>query len=227
MKKIDVLFVIFSACFSFGLGYFLHDKWFLGSLTLFLGCVQNLLMRRCKWFEEFAGLAETLVSTSVCFFSGLYGSAIFALLIYIPLAVFSIVTWKNNQIQGRVALKHMRAEKATIVVCLVVVFTAIISAGLFFIPGQNLPVFDTATNILDIAGIVLIALRYKEGWVCWFVCEVVEVVMWALMLGKGSGNAAMMIVTCTTYLVLYVWGFVSFAKTAQKQQKLQKKLKVA
>ena len=227
MKKIDILFVVFSACFSFGLGYFLRDKWFLGSITLFFGCLQNLFMRRRLWFEEFAGLAETLVSASVCFFSGLFGSSVFSLLVYVPLAVFSIACWKKNQSGGKVQLNKMTTERAAAVVTLVLVFTSAISAGLAFLPGQNLPVFDAATNILDIAGIVLIALRFKEGWICWFVCEVVELVMWALMIQKGSGNAMMMIVTCSTYLVLYVWGFASFAQATKKQQKMASRLKVA
>lgn len=112
MKKLKVFCYIVVVCgFSYGLGFIFHDQYFLGSTTLFLGCMQTLLMTMGKWYEEAVGILETITSTTVCIISGLYGSAIFTALVFIPLAIFSLVNWKNNENDGKVLLNKMETKK--------------------------------------------------------------------------------------------------------------------
>lgn len=221
-KRYMIIFILGALCFAYGLGFLFHDQYFLGSTTLFFGCLQTLLMTQGKWYEEAVGILETITSTTVCIISGLYGSAVFTALVFIPLAIFSLINWKNHENDGKVLLNKMTTAKSVLSISLIASATAIFSLLISIIPGQNLPMFDSATNILNIAGIILIALRYKEGWICWIFCNIVELVMWVVVLHSGfSNNAILMIITSSVYLLLDIWGFWSFIKIRINQEKPQ------
>ena len=204
---------------SYGLGWIFHDKWFLGSTTLYAGFIQTYFLTKGKWFEEFAGMFETMFTAIVCGLSGLYGNAIFTVLIYLPLTIFSLVNWKKHDNDGEVALNKMTFKKSILVIVSVIVSTLVISYLLSLIPGQKFPLFDTITNIFDICAILLIALRYKEGWILWIIDNVVDLTMWAMMYIKGySGNAIMMMIMSVIYMGLNIWGFLSFIKLRRGQE---------
>ena len=222
-KSYIILYVITTFSLSYGLGLLFDDQYLLGSTTLFFGFIQTLLMTKGKWYEEFVGLIETICSTIVCVLSCLYGSAIFTVLIFIPISIFSIVNWKKNEHDGEVTLNKMTVKKSALVLTLIVASTCLISWLISLIPNQNLPFFDTLVNILDIAGILLIALRYKEGWILWILCNIVELTMWIILEMDGvNNNSIMMIITAVIFLALNIWGFVSFLKLRKKQETIQK-----
>lgn len=218
-KKISIVYFILTFCFSFGLGILFKDKFLLGSLTLFLGFAQTYFMTKGKWYEEFVGIFETIMSTIVCALACMYGGAIFTILIYIPLSIFSIVNWKKNENNDIVQLNKMTASKSIITILLVIVCTAVLSFLLSLIPTQRLAFWDACGDILEISGILLIALRYKEGWIAWILCNIVELTTWIIVLTKGySQNAIMMIIMSVIYIGLNVWGYISFIRLRKNQE---------
>lgn len=229
MKKLKVISYFFgSLIISYGLGIIFHDKYLIGSTTLFLGFIQTGLMTKGKWYEEFAGLLETISSAIVCILAGLYGSAIFSGLILVPAAIFSMINWKKHDADkdGIVDLNKMTLKKSVLIVISILASSALVSFFISLIPGQNLPVLDSVTNILNVAGIVLIGLRYKEGWIFWLICNLVELSMWITLLSKGYfGNTIMMIITSVIYFALNLWGFVSFIKMRKQQENKMIKLR--
>lgn len=96
-KKFTIIYFIFTFILSFGLGVLFKDKFLMGSTTLYLGFVQTYFMTKGKWYEEFVGIFETIMSSTVYIFACMYGSAIFTVLIYIPLSIFSIINWKKHE----------------------------------------------------------------------------------------------------------------------------------
>ncbi len=220
MKKIfPWLYLIGSFILSFGLGLLFKDKYLLGSISLFLGCVQTYITTKGKWYEESIGIVRNLLSIAICIFAGMYGGAIFAVVVYIPLSVFSIVNWKKHEKNKVVELNKMTWAKSLITIMLVAVGTALVALLLLLIPGQNLAFWDACCNILNVCGILLIALRYKEGWIVWILCNFVEVVTWTLALVNGySQNAIMMIIKNLFYICLNIWGFISFIQLRKKQE---------
>ena len=218
-KKFTVIYFIATFCFSFGLGILFKDKFLLGSLTLFLGFAQTYFQTKGKWYEEFVGIFETITSTIVCVLACMYGSAIFTILVYIPLSIFGIVNWKKHQNDNIVQLNKMTASKSIITILLVIVCTAILSFLLSLIPTQRLAFWDACGDILNICGILFIALRYKEGWIVWTLCNIVELTTWIIVLTKGySQNAIMMIIMSAIYIGLNVWGYISFIRLRKTQE---------
>lgn len=218
-KKFTIIYFISTFILSFGLGVLFKDKFLMGSTTLYLGFIQTYFMTKGKWYEEFVGIFETIMSTTVCIFACMYGSAIFTILIYIPLSIFSIVNWKKHENDDVVNLNKMTISKSLITILLVIVCTAILSLLLSLIPTQRLAFWDACGDILNICGILLIALRYKEGWIVWILSNIVELTTWIIALSKGySQNAIMMIIMSLIYIGLNVWGYISFIKLRKIQE---------
>lgn len=83
MKKFNLVYLITTFFVSFGLGIIFKDRYLLGSITLYLGFVEILLMTQGKWYEKFVGIFETLFSTTIFILSSMYGSIFFTLFIYL------------------------------------------------------------------------------------------------------------------------------------------------
>ena len=214
------IFLAINFCCSLILGLIFKDKNLFGAITLFLGCSQIFFMTQGVWWEEIFGLTESLLTAIVCMFANLYGTVIFTVAIFVPLSIFSLVNWKKNQTGGVVKINKMTFKTSAIVVIGLSVAIVVVSFLLSLLPGQNLPVLDTLTNMLDLCAIILLALRYKEGWIFWILCSITDLVIWSLLFSSGSSeNALMMIILSVIYIVMYLWGFISFITLRKKQEK--------
>ena len=164
-------------------------------------------MTKGKWYEEFVGMLETITSTILYVMACMYGSDILTILIYIPLSIFGMINLNKNENNSIVQLNKMTIKRSFIMVLFITVSITILSFLLSIIPTQKLPFWDAAGDILNICGILLIALRYKEGWLIWIICNLVEIITWVIALAKNySENAIMMIIMSLIYIALNIWG---------------------
>lgn len=224
MKKIDLLkksiIILLTVATVFFVGWLCDDKYFLGSFTLCFGLVQVTLMLKGSWTAELLALIECFVSCFIYWTNGLFGTIIFSIIVYIPLGIYNVFSWKKSQNADGVVKINKFSKKMSIMVIAGIIFsTAVITTLLSFIPTQNYSVLDALTNMLNIAGVVLIGFRFKEGWYCWIVCNVVECVTWILMIVAGAPNSIMMLIICLVYIVLDVFGIKAFVKMRNNQEK--------
>lgn len=219
LKKKIIIGVI-TVLSVFLLGWVSKDKYYLGSITLCFGMVQVTLMMKGSWLAELLALFETFASIAIYVFNGLYGTVIFTVLVYIPMGIYSIFSWKNNQQDGVVKMNKFTVKASFIVTSLLLVFTLVLAGLLSLIPSQNLSFLDSLTNGLNIAGVILIAKRYKEGWYFWMFCNVIESITWIIMIINGAPNSIMMLIICVVYLILDFFGVKAFTKIRSEQEKV-------
>ncbi len=219
LKKKIIIGVI-TVLSVFLLGWVSKDKYYLGSITLCFGMVQVTLMMKGSWLAELLALFETFASIAIYVFNGLYGTVIFTVLVYIPMGIYSIFSWKNNQQDGVVKMNKFTVKASFIVTSLLLVFTLVLAGLLSLIPSQNLSFLDSLTNGLNIAGVILIAKRYKEGWYFWMLCNVIESITWIIMIINGAPNSIMMLIICVVYLILDFFGVKAFTKIRSEQEKV-------
>ena len=222
MSKIRIVRYVLITIFTFGLIFFLgwlfDDKYFLGSATLCFGVIQVVFMMKGTWVAEVLALFECLVGIAIYVFNGLWGTVIFSFIIYIPLNVYGIISWKNNQVDGVIKINKLNLKKFMIIIGSVLAGAALLNWFLSMIPSQRMSMLDSLVNVLNIMGIVMLNLRYKEGWFFWMTCNIIESITWVtfIILGTGS-NAIMMLLICITYLILDVFAYKSFVKLNTKQ----------
>lgn len=227
LQKKDLFkYVIFCALIfviSIFLGVVFNDLSIIGTITLCLGCSQIFFMSKGIWWQELLGIAENLFTAIICINAQLYGTVIFTLIIFIPISIFTLLNWKNNQTDGTIYINKMSSKGVITILGLLLLAIAVVAIVFAHLPGQNLPLLDSISNLFDLTAVLLFAFRYKEGWFFWMLCSITSIVMWVLLyINININGAIMMIILSILYLIMYVWGYLSFIKIHKIQGTLKR-----
>lgn len=213
-----ILITILTFSIIFVLGWLFDDKYYLGSITLCFGVVQVVFMMKGTWVAEVLALFEGIAAIAIYVFNGLWGTVIFSFLLYTPLNIYGIISWKRNQIDGVIKINKLTWKKFFIIAAIVVVGSLGLDLLLSLIPSQQMSLLDSLVNVFNVLGIVMLNLRYKEGWFAWMICNIIESVTWITFIVLGTGSSAvMMLLICITYLILDIFAYRSFVKINTKQ----------
>lgn len=213
-----VLITILTFSIIFVLGWLFDNKYYLGSITLCFGVVQVVFMMKGTWIAEVLALFEGIAAIAIYVFNGLWGTVIFSFLLYTPLNIYGIISWKKNQIDGVIKINKLTWKKFFIIAAIVVVGSIGLDLLLSLIPSQQMSLLDSLVNVFNVLGIVMLNLRYKEGWFAWMICNIIESVTWITFIVLGTGSSAvMMLLICITYLILDIFAYRSFVKINTKQ----------
>lgn len=213
-----VLITILTFSIIFVLGWLFDDKYYLGSITLCFGVIQVVFMMKGTWVAEVLALFEGIAAIAIYIFNGLWGTVIFSFLLYTPLNIYGIISWKKNQINGVIKINKLTWKKFFIIAAIVVVGSIGLDLLLSLIPSQQMSLLDSLVNVFNVLGIVMLNLRYKEGWFAWMICNIIESVTWIIFIVLGTGSSAvMMLLICITYLILDIFAYRSFVKINTKQ----------
>jgi len=86
--------------------------------------------------------------------------------------------------------------------------------------GDPLPGLDSASTVLSIIAMILMAWRYMEQWILWIVVDIVSVLMWIFVLMDKGTNDIAILVMWSAYLINAVYGFLMWIKMYKEQNKI-------
>lgn len=87
---------------------------------------------------------------------------------------------------------------------------------LSLIPGQRLAFMDASSNCINLCGVVLMILRFKESWWLWLVNNIIDLIIWIITaIDKGNGSIMMLLVS-VGYLVINIYGVIKWHIEAKK-----------
>ena len=213
----ECLIVLISIIISFLLGI-VFDDYLWGSLTLLFGFLNSYYMAIGKWENYIFGILFTLTYTYICTINGLYGWLIFSVLVYLPINICGIVNWFKNKVDETVQMKSFTLKNSIIICSSILVGSLLLGFLLSLIPSQNLAFLDSASQIINICGCVLVAIRFKECWYVWLANNLIDLIIWIVNVSKGTVNAEMTLITSIMYLVMNVIGLICWIKTERKQK---------
>ena len=85
------------------------------------------------------------------------------------------------------------------------------------IPNQQLAFLDASSNIINLCGIILMNLRFKECWAVWLFNNSIDLSIWIISFVKGSPNSTMMLLVSIGYLLINVYGLIKWIKMAKNR----------
>lgn len=188
-------------------GIVVNDIWYKIIISL-LGLGFNFFTSNGKRFGFLFGCAYALTYSAMAFSERIYASAVFMLLIQLPVAAYSFISWKKSQGKGEIKLKKLTAKQSTVVGIL---FFASI-AGIYFILkafDSNGPLLDAIFFSITLLSCVLLALYYRSAYLFVALSGVAGTAVWAYQLIVNNTGASV--------LTLYVFVLIN-ALTAIKQQ---------
>ncbi len=171
-----------------------------------------------KWQNYIFGFLFTITYTYICAVNGLYGWLIFCLIFYLPIQIIGGVNWFKNKKNDTVEMKSFTLNNSIIIVVSVLAFSTILGFLLSLIPSQNLPFLDATAHIINICGILLATMRFRDCWYIWLSNNVVDLIIWIVNTAKGTINAEMALITSIMYFVMNIIGLVCWIKIEKKQK---------
>lgn len=213
----DAIIIVATLIISLLLGV-VFDDYIWGALTLAFGFLNAYYMAIGRWGNYIYGILFTLTYAYICTINGLYGWLIFTIIFYLPVQIFGIVNWFKNKTEDSVEMKSFNFKNSIIICSSIFVGSAILGFLLSLIPSQNLAFLDSTSQIINVSGVVLVSIRFKECWYVWLANNFIDTTIWLVNTINGTANAEMTLITSIMYLVMNVVGLVCWIKTERKQK---------
>jgi len=211
----DILIMVITIIVAVGLGLIFGDYvW--GPITLIFGFLNSYYMAIGKWQNYIFGILFTITYTYICAINGLYGWLIFSIIFYLPVQIYGVFNWFRNKKDKVIKMKQFTVTSSIIICTAIIVGSVILGYLLSIIPGQNLAFLDSTSQIINICGVVLVAIRYRECWYIWLANNIIDLVIWIINIAKGTIFAEMALITSIMYLVMNIIGLICWVKIGNK-----------
>ena len=210
--------MFFTVAISILLGI-VFDDYIWGSLTLIFGFLNSYYMAIGKWQNYIFGILFTITYTYICAINGLYGWLIFSLIFYLPVQIYGIVNWFKNKEDEQVQMKSFTWKNSLIICSLVILGSTLLGFLLSLIPNQNLAFLDSTSQIINICGVILVAIRFRECWYVWLANNIIDLSIWIVNIINHTPNSEMALITSIMYLVMNIIGVICWVVIERRQKK--------
>lgn len=188
-----------------------------GGTILLTGLLCAYFASEGKRINYILGLINYLLMGYVSFKNNLYGIFFFYILIFSPLQIKGFMTWnKNLDEEKNVKVREFTLKNSIIITLSCLVGSLLLGYLLTFIPNQRLAFMDSSSNCINLCGVILMILRFKESWWVWLINNVIDLGIWIItFINKGEGSAMMLLVSIG-YLLINIYGIIKWNVDAKK-----------
>lgn len=188
-----------------------------GGTILLTGLLCAYFASEGKRINYILGLINYLLMGYVSLKNNLYGIFFFYIFIFSPLQVKGYINWnKNLDDEQNVKVKEFTLKNSIIIVVSCIVSSLLLGYLLTLIPTQKLAFMDACSNCINLCGVILMILRFKESWWLWLINNVIDLSIWIItFINKGEGSAMMLLVSIG-YLLINIYGIIKWNIDAKK-----------
>ena len=211
-KKKNIIYTIFIMVFSIICGIISKD-YFLGTIILASGLLNSYYASVGKIYNYIFGAVYRALSGYVCLKTGLYGIAILSFAVYFPSQIHGYFSWKNKKNENKeVKVRGFTLKNSIIIISSCIIGSLLLGLLLSKIPTQQLVFLDSSSNILNLCGIILMNLRFKECWAVWLFNNTVDLIIWVVNYMNNTVNSTMMLLVSIGYLLINIYGLIKWYK---------------
>lgn len=219
MKKYkNSIIIISSLIFSFLIGFITKD-YLIGSLILFTSIMNSYLASIGKKANYITGFISCLLTGYVSLKNNLYGLFFFYIFIFAPIQIYGFINWKNNEDENsNVIVRGFTLKNSIIIILSCIIGSFVLGYLLTLIPNQNLAFMDASSNCINLCGVILMILRFKEAWWVWLANNIIDLTIWIIMTINNGSNSWMMLFSSLAYLLINVYGIIKWSIEAKKNK---------
>ena len=153
------------------------------------------------------GLLIYLLMGYIALKNNIYGMAIFYFFVFSPIQILGFINWGKKQDENKnVIVRAFSIKNRILLIISVIIFSLILAALLNKIPNAKFTYLDSFSNIVNLAGVILMVLRFNESWWLWLVNNVIDLILWANVLNVGGDYSIYMLISSIIYLLVNVYG---------------------
>ena len=215
-KIITLLIIVFSIICGI-----ISKDYFLGTIILICGLLNAYYASEGKIYNYVFGGLYCLLSGYIHFINGLYGIAILSFLLYFPFQIHGFLSWnKKIDENNEVKVRGFTLKNSIIIITSCVLGSLLFGFLLSKIPTQRLAFLDSSSNMLNICGIILMNLRFKECWAVWIFNNTIDLSIWTINFINGTPNSTMMLLVSIGYEIINIYGLIKWWQKTKKVKKM-------
>lgn len=191
----------------------------IGGTILLSGLLCAYFASEGKRINYIFGLINYILMGYVSLKNNLYGIFLFYIFIFAPLQIRGFATWKKNlNIDNNVKVREFNLRNSIIITLSCIIGSFLLAFLLNLIPNQRLALMDAASNCINLCGVVLMILRFKEAWWLWLINNIIDLGIWIITtLNNGTGSVMMLLVSIG-YLLINIYGMIKWHINAKKNK---------
>lgn len=213
MKKIDkkeLIIIFFSFVLSVITGIISEDL-IIGGSILFTSLLCSYYASVGKKVSYILGFINYLIMGYVSFKNNLFGLFFFYIFIFSPLQINGFISWRNNEDENNnVKVREFTFKNSILIVSLCILGSLLLGYLLTLIPNQNLAFMDASSNCINLCGVILMILRFKESWWVWLANNIIDLIIWIIIFINNGTNSFMMLLSSLAYLLINVYGIIKW-----------------
>ncbi len=177
MQKKYLIISIVCIAFSSLVGVFTKDP-LLGNAILATGLLNAYFASEGKKINYIFGLINYSLMGYVSLKNHLFGIFFFYILIFAPLQIKGFLAWnKNLDKEENVKVREFTPRNSMIITLSCLLGSLLLGYLLTLIPNQQLAILDASSNCINLCGIVLMILRFKESWWLWLINNIIDLII--------------------------------------------------
>ena len=221
MNKKYIIITLMCLIISIVSGIISNDL-LIGGTILLTGLLCAYFASEGKKINYILGLINYLLMGYVAFKNNLFGIFFFYLFIFSPLQIKGFVTWnKNLNNDKNVKVREFTLKNSIIITLSCIVGSIILGYLLTLIPTQRLAFMDATSNCINLCGVILMILRFKESWWLWLINNIIDLIIWIITVINGGEGSIMMLLVSIGYLLINIYGVVKWNIEAKRSKDLE------
>lgn len=189
----------------------------IGGTILATGLLNAYFASEGKRVNYILGLINYILMGYVAFKNNLFGIFFFYIFIFSPLQLHGYISWKKNLDNDKnVKVREFNLKNSIIITVSCIIGSFILGYLLSLIPGQRLAIMDASSNCINLCGVILMILRFKESWWLWLVNNIIDLIIWIITALSHGDSSIMMLLTSIGYLLINIYGVIKWNIEAKK-----------
>lgn len=185
----------------------------IGVLIIVLSILNSYLASNFKKINYIFGLLSYLLMGYIAYKNNIYGMFIFYIFIFSPMQLIGYINWGKKQDNNKnVIVRAFSFKNRLLLITASIIFSIILATILNKIPGARFTFLDSFSNIINLSGVVLMALRFNESWWLWLINNIIDLILWANVLNVGGDYSIFMLISSIIYLIINVYGIIKWDK---------------
>lgn len=216
MNKKNIVITIICILISIISGIITNDL-IIGGTILVSGLLCAYFASEGKRINYVLGLINYLLMGYVAFRNNLYGIFLFYIFVFSPLQVNGFITWKKNLNENNnIKVREFTLKNSIIITISCIMGSFILGYLLSLIPSQRLAFMDAASNCINLCGVILMILRFKESWWLWLINNIIDLIIWIITVINHGDGSIMMLLVSIGYLLINIYGVIKWSIEAKK-----------
>ncbi|MBP3440132.1 MAG: nicotinamide mononucleotide transporter [Tidjanibacter sp.] len=219
LKPFDIAIIVITILSA--LAYSLIMKKFepIGTIALMMGVTGTVLSaKRSIWNFLFSAVNVTLYAI-IAFNTQNYGQAALNALYYLPMQVVGYWAWSHRKDSGdksKVKTRSMRPVHLALAILGSAAGTLLLAYLLGTFTDATQPLKDGFVTTVFIVGQILMTLAFWEQWFFWLAGNILNVVLWAVVMAEGEMVGGLMLIKYAMYTINSINGIIIWRRAAKE-----------